>query len=199
MTARFIGIAGGSGSGKSTLAIALVKSNPERFALIHLDDYFKKADDAPKEDGKVFWDHPGALRFDDLYNDLLNLKEGKAVTVMTRSELYNPGYKKELKNKLEYRIEPKPVIIVEGYLALYDERIRSLFDASVYLDFPIEQSLVRRTKFTDKEYFKNQLIPAHRQFVEPTKAHATHIITIEGKTTEEVFEEAQKHLDSVGL
>lgn len=48
MNSLIIGIAGGSGSGKSTVAVSLCKKYPDQFALLHVDDYFKKKEDAPK-------------------------------------------------------------------------------------------------------------------------------------------------------
>ncbi len=171
-----------------------MKEGLEHYALVHLDDYFKKAKDAPRVGEQLFWDHPDSLRFDDLHKDLLALKEGRPITVMTRSELYNPEYRKELKNKLEYTILPKSVIIVEGYLAFFDVRIRALMDVRIYLEFPIERSLERRTKFMDEKYFRELLIPAHEEFVKPTKAHATLIIDVQDKGVEEVVQEARTHI-----
>ena len=104
-----IGIAGGSGVGKSTLAIGLAKKYPDKIALLHVDDYFKSAEDAPRQGDLVNWDHPDAIRFDDLCHDIVSLMHDKPVTVMTKSELYNPDYKLELRNKIEYTIQPKPI------------------------------------------------------------------------------------------
>ncbi len=123
-----IGIAGGSGSGKSTLAVALAKKYPEQIAVLHLDDYGAKKENIPMLNGFLNREHPDAIRFDDLHRDLHALQNGHAITVRTKSELYNPGYTLEDDNKIEYTIEPKHIIIVEGYLVFHDTRIRDLMD-----------------------------------------------------------------------
>ena len=191
---KLVGIAGGSGSGKSTLAISLCRKYPQICALLHIDDYFKKSEDAPTLAGFTNWDHPDAIRFDDLYRDLLSLKSGNSITILTKSELYNPGFDYTLRNKIEYTIEPKLVIILEGYLALYDERVRSLLDVKVYLDIPIEESTKRRSsnKFAlDEKYYAEVLVPMHKQFVEPAKEYANLVIDVSGMTPEEVLERVE--------
>ena len=47
--------------------------------------------------------------------------QNKPITIFTKSELYNPEFDHALKNKIKYTIEPKPVILLEEYLALYDQ------------------------------------------------------------------------------
>jgi len=98
---KIIGMAGGSGSGKSTVAIALCKKYPEKFALLHLDDYFKKTEEVPKLEGFTNWESPESIRFDDLFKDIKSLSEGREIKVLTKSELYNPNYDRNLKNKKE--------------------------------------------------------------------------------------------------
>ena len=182
MRNRLILIAGGSGSGKSTLAVSLHKAYPEAFALLQADDYYKAPEDAPKlPDGKLKWDTPEALRFDDLVRDVQRLLNGTAITILTKSELHNPGYRTALKNKIECTIEPRPVLIMEGYLTLYDVRLRNLASLSIYLDMPIEDSIYRRSsnKFdASAQYLESVLIPAHRLFVEPTRRYADEILAV---------------------
>lgn len=173
-----IGIAGGSGSGKSTLAVALAKKYPDQIAILHLDDYGAKKEHIPMLNGFLNREHPDAIRFDDLHRDLHALQSGRAITVRTKSELYNPSYTLEEDNKIEYTIEPKHIIIVEGYLVFHDARIRDLMDKKIYLDMPIEESLQRRTKFRDEEYFKKVLVPMHHQYIEPTKQYADVVIDV---------------------
>ena len=193
-TIKMIGIAGGSGSGKSTLAIALYKAHSKDCALIHVDDYFQKKEDAPIKDDLVNWDHPDALRLNDLYRDLLLLKSGKEINILTKSELYNPDYKPELGNKIAVTIRAKPLIILEGYLALHDTRIRELLDLKIYLDMPILLSAKRRSgnKFvTDEIYLTKILGPMHQEFVRPTKNYADLVINVSRKNKDEVLSIAE--------
>lgn len=194
---KIIGIAGGSGSGKSSLAISLCKKYPNECALLHIDDYFKKREEVPKFERFSAFDHPDAVRFGDLCRDLLRLHDGKPVSILTKSELYNPGYRKELKNHINYMVESKPVVILEGFLALYDRRIRSLMDIKIYLDMPIEESTKRRSenKFNlEEEYFRKVLSPMHKEFAEPTKAFADLVIDATNKSKEEVFKIVEKRI-----
>lgn len=197
MNYKCIGIAGGSGSGKSSLAISLCQKFPEQFALLHIDDYFKPTADVPKFGEFSNWDDPDAIRFDDLRNDIKALLLGESVKVLTKGELYNPEFTIELKNKKEVIIEPKPTVILEGYLALHDTEIRELMDLKMYLDISITESIRRRStnKFAiNDDYLHNVLIPMHWEFVEPTKQYADLIIDVSDKTQEEVFEIVVKSL-----
>lgn len=184
---RIVGIAGGSGSGKSTLAIGLYKKYPEKISLLHLDDYFKEPEEVPKVDGMLNWDDPSVIQFDDLYKDIVSLMHNKPVTIMTKSELYNPGYDQELRNKIAYVVEPRSVILVEGYLAFYDMHIREIMARKIYLDIPIEESLRRRTKLGNERYYKEILIPMHKQFIEPTKQYADVIVDTATSSVEGTF------------
>ncbi len=192
-----IAIAGGSGSGKSTLAVALCRKYPNTYALLHIDDYFDMKENVPKLGELINWDDPRAVRFDDIYRDLLALKNDTPVTIRTKGELYNPGYISALKNKIEYTVFPKSRVILEGYLALHDERIRALMDFAIYLDMPIAASTKRRSenKFNlDPIYAERVLIPMHAKNVEPTRAYADLVIDVSEKTKEDIFHMAESSL-----
>ncbi len=191
MTTKIIGIAGGSGSGKSTLAVSLCKKYPDQFALLQLDDYFKSKADAPVLGQFVNWEHPDAIRWNDLIRDITDLKAGKSVTISTKSELYNPEYDWQLKNKINYIVEPKQLILIEGYLVFAYEQLRALCDMKIYLDISIEQSLKRRSanKFAPEQaYVEQVLLPMHEQYVAPTKNYADIVIDAGTHSTEAVFD-----------
>lgn len=191
---KIVGIAGGSGSGKTTLAIGLYKKYPDKIALMHLDDYFVEPEDAPIVNGTINWDDPATIRFDDLYRDIVSLMHGKAVTVMTKSELYNPEYDPNLRNKIPHTIEPTSVILVEGYLTFHDMHVRELMARKIYLDIPIEESLKRRTKDGDKEYVQKILIPMHEQYIEPTKKYADFVVDAARLGIDEVRDAVEANL-----
>ncbi|MEN9338492.1 MAG: hypothetical protein RI945_217 [Candidatus Parcubacteria bacterium] len=187
---KIIGIAGGSGSGKSTFAVDFCKKYSDKCALIHLDDYFKKTEDVNMMGSFKNWDHPQAVDFNLLYKDLLSLKNGEEIKILTKSELYNPHYDHSIKNKIEISIFKKEILLVEGYLAFFDDKIRDLMDLKLYLDIPIEESTKRRSdnKFKlDKEYLEQVLIPMHKEFVEPTKDCADLVLDVSKFNKEEVF------------
>lgn len=188
---KIIGIAGGSGSGKSTFAVDFCKKYSDKCVVIHLDDYFKHTEEVNLLDGFRNWDHPDAVDFDKLYKDIVSLKNSESVKILTKSELYNPHYDHTLKNKLEIVLEPKEILLAEGYLAFYDKRIRDLMDYKIYLDIPIQESTKRRSanKFAlDNEYFEKVLVPMYKEFVVPTKDFADYMLDVSKLNKEEVFD-----------
>jgi uridine kinase len=192
-----IGIAGGSGSGKSTLAITLTKKHPAKFVLLHEDDYYKSSASAPHlRDGRIDWDSPEGLRFDDLYRDAHLLQDGRSVTLLTKSELYNPTYDSELKNKMPITLNPAPHILIEGHLAFLDERLLQEMPIRIFLDIPIERSLPRRSSNKTKQdasYFADVLIPAHQKYVLPERDKATLILDAT-QPFEVVLKQAEEYL-----
>lgn len=193
----FVGIAGGTGSGKSTLAINLCKRYPAQCAVVHLDDYFKHTKELQMLEGFPNWEHPYSIKFDALYRDPLSLKAGKSISVLTKSKLYNPEYRESLKNRIKYTIEPKKIIILDGYLVLHDQRVNKLLDKKIYLDIPVGVSSKRRG--SDKisinhGYFEKVLVPTHKKFVEPTKQYADLVIDVSRKNLEKVYSEVEEFL-----
>jgi uridine kinase len=165
-----IGIAGGSGCGKSTLSYGLKDKYPDLIEVVHFDDYMKEEIDIPFFEGIRNWDHPDTINFERLYNDLIQLKNNKEVKVMTKSNILNPTY--EEKGRIEHVLKPKKIIIIEGYMALYDKKIRDLFDFKIFLNIPITESMKRRDKITyndELDYNNKILVPMHTKYVAPTK------------------------------
>ena len=85
-------------------------------------------------------------------------------------------------------IEPKLIIILEGYLSLWNAEVRERMDDSLFLDAGHDLRMNRRVHFLNSEYEQKVLIPMHAQFIEPTKKFARHIIDVTDLTKEEVFE-----------
>lgn len=190
MDSWLVSIAGGSGSGKSTLALALHKKYPDFITVVGIDDYYKSAEEAPKREDMIDWESPESLRLDDLARDLKTLLSGNPVRVRSKHELYNPDYRPELRNKIEVELTPKRVLLFEGYLALFDPRIRLLTAMSFYLDMPIVKSVHRRSQNKvrqSQEYFEKILFPAHEKLVSPTRAYADVILGALERTPEEIF------------
>jgi len=164
----FIGITGGSGAGKSTLCDTLIQKYPDKIESIRLDDYFKPKDQQPKLGDILNFDHPDSLYFNKLANDLKELSEGNSVVISTRNIHLNPDYEKT-KIKIPIVFYPKPIILVEGFLILTNEGIRSMLDKSIYLDVGHEKRWARRVHFKNDEYEKKVIIPMHNEHIEPTK------------------------------
>ena len=171
-----IAIAGGSGSGKSTLAYGLKDKYPDLIEVVHFDDYQKPRGEAPVYYGLDNWEHPEAIDFLKLLRDLNSLKEGKEVTIMTKSERYNPKYREV--GRISLVLKPREIIILEGYMSLVNEKIRAMLDYSIFLDLHEDERLKRRTKLNKPGYIQKILVPKHKEHVEPTKKFAVFVIDV---------------------
>ena len=176
-----IAIAGGSGSGKSTFASRLLNQFPESVSLVSCDNYYKAQDHLPLEERRLLnYDAPESLEFDLMAKHLRALKEGEAVDC--------PVYDYALhtrSNKVE-RIEPRPVIIVDGILILSDPALRKLFDLMIYVEADADERILRRAR-RDMEtrgrqiddimhQYLSTVKPMHETYVEPSKKHADLIL-----------------------
>ncbi|PIR02936.1 MAG: hypothetical protein COV60_03005 [Candidatus Magasanikbacteria bacterium CG11_big_fil_rev_8_21_14_0_20_43_7] len=192
MKPTFIGIAGGTGAGKSTLCTSLQVKYPDTIGLIQLDDYFRPSSDVPTLGTHENWDHPDALYLDKLKKDLKMLSNGKSVMIHTKNERLNPEYKKTEK-RIPVEFHPKPVMLIEGYLVLFDTDIRDTLKTSIWLDADHDTRWKRRVHFKYPEYETDVLLPMHKKFVEPTKQYAEHVIDVTGLSKEQV----QKKVESM--
>lgn len=188
---KIIGIAGGSGAGKSTVSYVLQDAQPEQIEVLNLDDYQKLPGDPtlPTLDGMINWDHPDAIRWDDLLADIQTLQNGQPVTIQSWAHRSNPDYHQH-RTMIPRMIEPKPILIIEGYLALYNSELRERYDTSFYLDIDDATRTTRRDKttiITDVNYETKILQPMHQQFVEPTKQYTNHIIDVSNRSINELY------------
>ena len=176
-----IGIAGGSGSGKSTFSEGLLKKFPDSIALVSCDNYYKAHDDLPLEERRLLnYDAPESLEFDLMVTQLKALRRGEAVDC--------PVYDYTLHTRSDkvVRINPKPVIIVDGILILSDPALRETFDLKIYVDADADERILRRAK-RDMEtrgrkidditaQYLSTVKPMHEMYVEPSKKHADLIV-----------------------
>jgi len=182
-----IGIAGGTGSGKTTVARKVASGLPDgAVAIVEHDSYYRdRSDLTPPERALLNYDHPDSLDNDMLVGHLLELREGRGVEV--------PAYdfKTHLRRKETRRVEPLPVIIVEGILVFVDERIRDLLDIKIFVDTDADIRIMRRIRrdiedrgrdfASIREQYYRTVRPMHMQFVEPSKQWADLIIPEGGR------------------
>jgi uridine kinase len=184
MAARpfILGIAGGSGSGKSTIARAVLAALPAGTSiLLEQDHYYRPQSHLPEgERDRVNYDHPDALELDLLTSHLDALRSGACIV--------RPTYDFAIHDRAPsgVRIEPAPVVIVEGILVLADERLRARFDVKIFVDTDADIRLMRRIRrdlehrgrsFAQvrKQYYET-VRPMHMAFVEPSKRFADVIV-----------------------
>jgi uridine kinase len=181
-TCLVIGIAGGSGSGKSTVADALASALPTgTVAILRHDHYYRDRPDLTLEQrNRVNYDHPESLETDLLVSHLQHLKAGNAIEV--------PVYDFKVHRRMleTQRLEPAPVIIVEGILVFVDEHLRRELDIKIFVDTEADIRAIRRIRrdmksrgrdfeTVRKQYYET-VRPMHVQFVEPSKRTADLII-----------------------
>ena len=182
-----IGISGGTGSGKTRFTRELIsKINDNSLICISQDSYYKDLSDISyNERCSVNFDSPDSIDFSSLLNDLENLMDFNVVDI----PIYN--FKRHKRMKESNRLEPKPIIILEGIFSLYKSEIRALMDLKIFVDTPSDIRILRRAKRDINkrertiESISNQYLktvrPMHEKYVEPTKAYADIIVPNGGK------------------
>lgn len=181
MNCVIIGIAGGTGSGKSTFTNRLKKCFGKKISVLYYDNYYKAHDDIPFEERKIInYDHPDAFETDLLIQHLLLLKEGKSIEC--------PIYDYSIHNRTKdtTTIFPSEVIIVEGIMVLYDDRLRDLLNIKIFVEADADERILRRVIRDVKErgrdvegiakQYLSSVKPMHYIYVEPTKSMADIII-----------------------
>lgn len=129
MKSIVIGVAGGSGSGKSTFTNRIKKYFGDDVVVLYHDNYYRSQDGIPFEQRvTVNYDHPDALETDLMVEHLKKLKAGESI----ECPVYD--FAKHTRSSQVLRIDPKPVILVEGILLLADPRVRELLDIKVYVE-----------------------------------------------------------------
>jgi uridine kinase len=177
-----IGISGGTGSGKTTVANRILESvSASEVVFIQQDSYYRNLTDLPLDYRQVAnFDHPDALDNDLLVNHIKKLKAGEAFDL----PLYD--FKTNMRMNETRRIEPKPIVIVEGILIFVDPRLLEQMDIKVFVDTPDDIRFIRRlrrdlaergrTVESVIEQYIGTVRPMHMQFVEPSKRYADVII-----------------------
>jgi len=182
-------IAGGSGSGKTTLAQGLIALHPD-WTPVHLDDYQKPKDEVPRFLGHRNWDDPRAVDFERLIRDLQALRRGETVTVMARSQT------EPVTEGSPRTIAPGPVVVLEGYLALWHPDVRGMADFSVFLDVSAELRHARRRWRKSQAYIDQVLEPMHQLHIEPTAAYANLLVYAGSTPPESILETVTRCLSA---
>jgi uridine kinase len=107
---------------------------------------------------------------------------------MAGSSIERPVYSYKTNERLSkvIKVNPSPIIIVEGILIFHYPKLRELFDLKIYIDTDADIRLLRRINRDIKnrgrtfESVKNQYLstvkPMHEKYVEPTKYKSDIII-----------------------
>jgi len=187
----FIGVSGGTASGKTSVCetvIDQIKQDPmindANVAILYGDIFYKDLtsdyDLELASKGKYNFDHPNALDFDLFHEIICKLAAGEqTVKVPEYSYITNKreGWK-DFKNA--------DVIIIEGILIFYDQRVRDFFEMKIFVDCDADTRLARRverdiaergrTIDTILHQYCEYVKPAFEDFCLPTKKYVDIIL-----------------------
>ncbi|KAK6757822.1 hypothetical protein RB195_015568 [Necator americanus] len=176
-----IGVSGGPSSGK-TLVIqrimerfqALNERPSKQVATISMESFYKEL----SEEGRKKAER-AAFDFDKFADTMTQLENGFSVTI--------PHYDNFTSSRIgTITIEPADVIMVEGILVFYDDRIRQKFGMKLFVDADADVRLARRVRRDTVErkkplplvlaQYTNMVKPAFEEFCRPTMKCADVII-----------------------
>jgi uridine kinase len=178
-----IGIAGGSGSGKTTVVKAIADNlKGEKVVIIPQDSYYKDSSDLTDEEKRHHnFDHPDAIDWELLCEQLADLKAGKTIHQPVYSYISCSRSKTET-----VTVEPADVIIIEGILIFTCKELRDQMDIKIFVDADDDDRLMRvmARDITERgkdvrwviERYTNTVKPMYLQFIEPSKRYADIII-----------------------
>ncbi|HVO41811.1 MAG TPA: uridine kinase [Aggregatilineales bacterium] len=184
-----IGVAGGTGSGKSTVSAALLQRiGATHIAYIPHDTYYLALSEMPRTSaGHANFDHPNSLDTPRMIRNIRDLQAGKPTEI--------PIYDFRTHSRLTEtrRIEPQPIILVEGILIFAEPEVCKLFDIRIFVDTDADIRLIRRLRrdITERgrtvdsviEQYLDSVRPMHLEFVEPSRRYADVIIPEGGFNT----------------
>ena len=180
MDVKIIGITGGSGSGKSTI-VRKISEVISDFVFIPQDNYYHSAEYISNENITAYnFDHPDAFDTPLLYEHLSMLKRAEPIE-MPQYDFVHHRRKRE-----SIHVDPRPLVIIEGLMVLYDPQIRNLLDLKLYVDTPDDIRFIRRLSRDMSErgrtvdsvirQYMEVVRPGHFSFIEPTKEFADIVI-----------------------
>jgi len=191
-----VGLAGPSGSGKSTVAKRVASRLNGQ--VISMEIYSVETNHLPLEErAKRNYDAPDAIDVKLLESHIRRYAAGHAI----ESPIYDFAQHLRVSGGSEH-VPAKPLLIVEGILALHFAELRPHFDLSIYLDAPDEVCFHRRKvrDITERQrqlefirwQYENTVLPAARQYLLPSKSYAGLVLNSEADvaTVEESLYEA---------
>lgn len=194
-----IGIGGGTGAGKTTLAQRLTLLYPDLGTVILDQDSYYRDQSHLRFEQRVLtnYDEPAALDIDLLVRHMELLAAGKPIQ--------KPCYcfVTHTRTAEVKEIHPAQLVILEGLMALWDERLRALMGLKIFVDADADVRLMRRllrdvqergrTLESTVAQYRDSIRPMHRRYVDPTKAFADLVVD----TTQLALEDWLEPIDRI--
>jgi uridine kinase len=184
-----IGVAGLSGSGKTALARQLAPHL--HCEVLTLDAYYHPQSHLSLEQRATLnYDHPDALDWPLLSSHLAALTRGEPIE--------EPVYLFDQHTRASQtrRVDPQPIFIVEGILALHHPEVRQLLDLSVFVTTRDEECLRRRlerdiaergrTRESVLDQYYSTVWPMALKYVLPSREFADLVVSGEEPLDESV-------------
>ena len=184
-----IGIAGGTGSGKTTVAnVILDRVGADKIAFLAHDAYYRDLVHLPRDQRDMInFDHPDSLETTLFVDHIKELSKWQTVEI----PIYDFTTHTRTENTI--RVEPRPVILVEGILIFAEPALRKLFDVKIFVETPADIRFIRRLQrdITERgrtvesviQQYQTTVRPMHMEFVEPSRRYADVIIPEGGFNT----------------
>ena len=193
-----LSIVGPTSAGKTTLARKIKAALKEQAILISHDSYYRdQSHKSLEERKKTNYDDPKALETELLVKHLKKLLKGEAV------EMPVYDFALHTRKKETFRVEPKPIIILEGAFLFWEKSLRELFDLKIFIDVEADVRLARRIKRDIEERGRNLEFVLYQwftfvklgeeKFIYPTKKYADLIIP-EGGENKKAIEVTVEYL-----
>ncbi len=181
-----LGLAGGSGSGKTTVAnVILQRVGPQHIAYLPHDAYYRSYTDLAPAPRDANWDHPNSLETELMTAHVQALKAGQPIDL----PVYD--FTTYTRTAATVRVQPQPLILVEGILIFTDPALRALFDMKIFVDTDADLRFIRRlerdiaergrTAESVIQQYLATVRPMHLEFVEPSKRYADIIVPEGGR------------------
>lgn len=198
-----IGIAGGTGSGKTTVVNKITsKLHEGDVTILNEDAYYRDNSHLLIEERqKINFDHPDAIEFELLIEDVKKLQNGENI----HQPIYS--YLTCTRSTETVLIKPLKVIIIEGILCLSNKDLRKLMDIRIFVDCEadvrltrvIRRDLIERGRDVHQilQRYEETVRPSHLNFIEPTKRYADIIVPEGGDNAvaiDIITQYIQKHL-----
>lgn len=178
-----IGVGGGSASGKTTVCREIVRRLASQWVqILSTDSFYRPLTPEERElamaDGYNF-DHPNAFDWEGLCGVLKQIRKGK----QARLPVYDfTTHSRRTETEAFYGAD---VVIVEGILALYEQRIREQCDMLIFVDTDSDLRLCRRIRRDIQErgrsvesvlnQYEKTVKPAYDEFIAPVSEKSQRI------------------------